>query len=324
MLSHLQSHALSFWHQVPLPSCIQASLPKFQSWYEFSSHEWVPTKGLPPPRAPPTPAGQNTSAELLLVTWNIDGSGSAPDARAVALIGSLQIASPDLICLQEVCESALATLLASPWMQTHWYSSEPNQGFKNTGQKFRSMTLVSKSCLQKYQISLGPLWRVPLPSRFQRDALCCDLLLQSSASQGKQQRTRLRLINVHLDSLPIQPSLRPKHLEIVAAYLRAAGSGVVAGDFNSVLPEDDIIIPSEGLIDAWMSLHPKMDGFTWGHEGDQPFPPARLDKIAMHRLEPSAISLLSATYTDKKDGNDLHPATTFSDHLGLLCVFEAC
>jgi len=42
------------------------------------------------------------------------------------------------------------------------------------------MTLVSGSRLTDPQnAALGPIWRVKYPSRFERDALCCDILLPS-------------------------------------------------------------------------------------------------------------------------------------------------
>lgn len=75
--------------------------------------------------------------------------------------------------------------------------------------------------------------------------------VQSSCLSLNQQKVhpRIRLINVHLDSLLVRPSLRPRRLQIVSSYLRAAGYGLVAGDFNSVLPEDDTLVNGSHLID---------------------------------------------------------------------------
>ena len=46
--------------------------------------------------------------------------------------------------------------------------------------------------------ALGPIWRVKYPSRFERDALCCDILLPSHGPAKNP--FRVRLANVHLDS----------------------------------------------------------------------------------------------------------------------------
>ena len=132
---------------------------------------------------------------------------------------------------------------------------------------------------------------------------------------------------MHLDSLPINPSLRPRQLAIIASYLRAAGHGLVAGDFNPVLPEDDALVGKNGLVDAWTELHPEDDGFTWGVDGDAPFPPSRLDKVAMVGLKASDIQVLppgkiELTGVLKHEGNnqdDQGLAVKWSDHSGLVC-----
>jgi tyrosyl-DNA phosphodiesterase 2 len=124
-------------------------------------------------------------------------------------------------------------------------------------------------------------------------------------------------VNVHLDSLPIHPSFRPEQLSIVAKYLETAGRGIVAGDFNPVLPEDEGILPDNGLIDSWTYLYPQEAGFTWGYLNDKPFPPSRLDKVAMLNVKPESMRILqmaSIMYEDK--------VLDFSDHLGLSCTFK--
>lgn len=60
------------------------------------------------------------------------------------------------------------------------------------------------------------------------------------------------------------PSLRPRQLAIITSYLRAAGHGLMAGDYNPVLPEDDALVGKNCLVDAWTELHPEDNGFTLG------------------------------------------------------------
>lgn len=134
--------------------------------------------------------------------------------------------------------------------------------------------------------SAGPIWRVKYPSRFSRDALCCDVLHQNA---------RIRLVNVHLDSLPIEPNQRPRQVEIAAKLIQQASVdyGLVAGDFNPVSAEDATVIPENGLVDAWEATHPGEDGFTWGLPGSgTPFPPGRFDKVAVVGLRPKNVDVI--------------------------------
>lgn len=173
--------------------------------------------------------------------------------------------------------------------------------FKRSGhtnwdkQAFASMMLMSRSrfcspsSAAKHIATIGPIWRVGYPSRFGRDVLCCDILLSSF---GKTQNvSRIRLINVHLDS-PVFPTLRPRQLSIIASYIRAAGYGSMAGDFSPVLPGDQMLISDNSVVDAWTELHPTEDGITWGLGGDTPFPPERMDKVALVGPKPCHIQVI--------------------------------
>lgn len=201
------------------------------------------------------------------------------------------------------------------------------------------MTLVSKTRFGSRRSSeigrfaLGPVWRVAFPSHFGRDVLFCDLFVPSSTDSAST--TRVRLANVHLDSLPIRPSHRPRQLSIVSSFLRSAGCGLVAGDFNPVLDEDAALVETKGLTDVWLAIRPEEPGYTWGADGKQRFPPNRMDRIAMLGLEARGIEILEArrvgelegrqdTRSDANtpDSEQTEPAAAFwSDHHGLLCSF---
>lgn len=380
VLSRSRNRVLGWWYDVPLPAFKANETPIFQSWHRFDpcSNGWVPFDWAHvtarEERGASEDIGLARDLRLDLVTWNVDATASAPEARISAIISHLQnsVSSADLIFLQEVSGPALSTLLAIPWLRDHWYSSEADT--TNWGsQSFATVTLVSKSRLgapgsAANKVALGPIWRVKYPSRFGRDALCCDILLPSPGPAQSRSRflsststmapitatsssvspqslshkylSRIRLINVHLDSLPILPSLRPLQLSTIASYLCAAGGGLVAGDFNSVLPEDDKLISANRLVDAWTELHPSEAGFTWGLDGNQPFPPNRLDKVAVVGLKAYDIQVIppgicmdtssqkreqQATAPlpkQKQEQRHDHDSTLFwSDHSGLSCSF---
>lgn len=343
--SRFRNRVLGWWHDVPLPALETNASPIFQSWHRFDSfsNRWVPFHWpheiTQEEHSASADVGPAQGSRLVLVTWNVDATASGSEARISAIISHLQNSVPlvDVIFLQEVSRPALTTLLAIPWLRDHWYSSETDTINWGT-QSFASMTLVSRLRLGDIgraadKVALGPIWRVKYPSRFERDALCCDVLLTSSGSLS-----RVRLINVHLDSLPIQPSLRPLQLSVVASYLRAAGRGLVAGDFNSVLPEDDTLISTNCLIDIWAELHPNEAGFTWGFDGKQPFPLNRLDKVAIVGLKAYDIQVIqpgmcvstssqereqqALLLKQEQEKRDDHSSMLWwSDHSGLLCSF---
>jgi len=273
---------------------------------------------------------------LNLVTWNVDYSSPLPVARFSAIVSRILGLTPavDIIFLQEVSPEALSSMFRNPTLRKGWVLSDPDRSLP-AGQPFTTVTLLSKARFRQENPTellkgeaLGPVWRVAYPSRYGRDALCCDIFIPTSPASPP---ARVRLINVHLDSLPVQPSRRPQQISIVADLLRSAGRGLIAGDFNPVLPEDDALIRDNGLVDGWVELHPEEPGFTWGNDGKQPFPPSRLDKIAVVGVELQSIEILDpgsiarsspdAAQTHGKE-HAVEESIPWSDHCGLRCSFK--
>ncbi|OBT77035.1 hypothetical protein VF21_02928 [Pseudogymnoascus sp. 05NY08] len=206
-----------------------------------------------------------------------------PQSRTSAILSHLSNLnpSPDIIFLQEVSRPSLEFLLGDERIRDAWFSSEMNS--KNWGgYSFATVTLLSKARFSG-SARIGPVWRVNFQSKFGRDALCCDIFLPTlgSASGEGEDEERVRLVNVHLDSLAVVPSCRPHQLATMASTLRSAERGLVAGDFNPVLPEDKTLVEENGLVDAWQELRDGEDGFTWGIDGKQAYPPNRMDKVAL-------------------------------------------
>ncbi|KAI4605612.1 hypothetical protein J4E83_010504 [Alternaria metachromatica] len=321
MLSQIRTHITSWWQQTPLPAA--AATPNFQKWYNCDQNRWMPFVGEKASR----PGAQHQWAgSFRLVSWNVNADAPLPKSRMSALLQVVKTTgAADVVLLQEVSREQLTALLEDTWIQRDWYMSDIDDSAFGT-QKFISITMVSRLWVITDGIQLGTIWRVAFPSRFGRDALCCDLILNSSSKQtsGKEP-TRVRLINVHLDSLPINPSMRPRQVFICASYLGAAGRGIIAGDFNCILPEDDDLVSNNGLADAWAELHPNDSGHTWGVYGEQSFPPNRLDKVALLNLHPSAMRILQTSEVRScggemsADAAESGSGAHFSDHLGLWC-----
>src|ERR1700683_5435735 len=107
-----------------------------------------------------------------------------------------------------------------------------------------SVTLVRRG---SPLFTAGSVYRIHYPSHMSRDALSCDLHIRRLSDVDTK---LIRIINVHLDSLPITPPLRPTQLSVCADHLRAACTGCVAGDFNAILPADARLAQALGLTDS--------------------------------------------------------------------------
>ncbi|CAG8192384.1 unnamed protein product [Penicillium salamii] len=324
-------------NETPLPSPDQGR-PIFQPWHSFDpAHaQWIPTRSSLP-GDPVQPVHEKDTSDLVLVTWNIDSGAERAKDRAAALITFITDIEPkvDIVFLQEVSRSALEQILSDDRVRQNWFSSEGGHSSWGT-RSFSTATLVSKTRFAshcdpgKSNSSLGPAWRVKYPSRYARDALFCDIFLSSpDESTPSSPITPTRLVNVHLDSLPIKPSFRPQQISILSAFLSAAGRGLVAGDFNPVLEEDANLVEDNGLTDVWKSLRPQDPGYTWGVDGTKRFPPARLDKVAVLGLKPTNIRVLEpqvleqpSSYIPSPEGFTSTDDVPWSDHHGLLCSFS--
>ncbi|KAJ6030660.1 uncharacterized protein N7446_000278 [Penicillium canescens] len=330
---------MSWMHETPLPST--EAYPNFQSWHHFDPVQqwvsWVPTRlNNTNPRSTNTENIQNIP-KLVLLTWNIDATSSQTQARVTEIITFITDLDPkvDVVFLQEVSKTALRQLLGDARVRESWLSSERDDTAWGK-QSFATVTLVSKARFASNaefgmnNAILGPIWRVKYPSHFDRDALCCDIFVPSPTKPESESKpssaTRIRLINVHLDSLPIQPSYRPRQISIVSSFLHAAGYGIVAGDFNPVLEEDATLIENSGLTDVWTSLRSKELGYTWGVDGEQPFPPNRLDKVAVLGLTPSSIRILQpgdlSNLETKSQQAEPSEDVPWSDHHAFLCTLN--
>jgi tyrosyl-DNA phosphodiesterase 2 len=94
-------------------------------------------------------------------------------------------------------------------------------------------------------------------------------------------------------------------MHVLAGLLRLPGrsGGIIAGDFNPILPEDHTLVDEYELVDPWVTLHGSTTGpgggATWGvgvqlEDGIQP---GRLGKVvvlacSLTRLKSSSLVIL--------------------------------
>lgn len=231
LFSSLHTSLLTWWQDVPLPSADLTGPPIFQSWHEFdaATQKWTPISATAsrPPRAddpaklPSDPDSTCSDPGLNLVTWNVDASTYLPGARISAIVSHILSLTPaaDVVFFQEVSRPALAALLETAQIRQAFFSTEADDASSwERAAPFANITLLSKSRFGYPRggsaaavdgLRIGPVWRVRFPSRFGRDALCCDVLLDSSGrsrlpstrEETAAPSSRIRLINVHLDLL---------------------------------------------------------------------------------------------------------------------------
>lgn len=337
----------------PLPPDMDDTHTLSLPWHIFDRVQdaWVVS---PPPdtvaqiAAPLPDAPLESGKDLTFVTWNVDAMAYEHEERFTALIDAAKEVDaegcPDIIFLQEVSGIGKRALAKSQFIRTNYFVAGLDWMLNNRGQQFYNATMISRRRFARGSCdvfpSLGAAWAVWYPSRYERYALCCDINAPPLVLNGTPET--VRLVNVHLDSLATRPSHRPRQMEIVSQMLHAhdVRGGIVAGDFNPVLPEDNTLVEDNDLADCWTQLRgdaTEFPGHTWGIDGTQRFPPTRLDKIAYWGVTPKTIEIIHpgtvvqeipTTYIDG-EGNDIprDPADEpgkipWSDHSGLVMTFS--
>ncbi len=243
--------------------------------------------------------------------------------------------SPDIIFLQEVTPNLCASLLDDARVRAAFLATEAEDQTSFEKVPFATMTLLSRARFASgldsrkegdgieggEKFMLGRVSRVTLPSKYERNALCVDIIPPTAPG------TVFRLINVHLDSLWDTLHYRAQQLEILANVLRepGCGGGIIAGDFNAISPEDDGLVNKNKLVDAWVALHGRADpdGATWGVgvERRDALGPGRLDKVAMMGLKVKEIEVLRPGLIEVPRPGEKPVEIPWSDHCGLRCTF---
>ncbi|KAI0001429.1 Endonuclease/exonuclease/phosphatase [Russula compacta] len=258
---------------------------------------------------------------LTLLTWNIDFMERNVTQRLTAALDYLQFHAfpnydggqppPCLILLQEIHISTFDTLLAHPWVQA-WFMVVPGSPADwPEDARYGTVTLVARSA------PLVAAGCVYFESWMQRNALVTDV----GVGGGEPHLRVLRVVNTHLESLPMGTQMRVAQMGVIANLLKKERTlgGIVCGDMNPIAPSDETLAEQNGLSDAWEHRRDKEeDGTTWGYQPKCKFPPRRFDKILY--TENDAI--------DIKDVRRMAVGLTMpggqwvSDHCGLICQVE--
>ena len=310
----------------------------FLSAFDDAARRWTALSLRRHTASIPKPANRRTVGKRLsLTSWNVHASPFKRIERSQLILDRiLRSKSSDIIFLQEVASDVRQSVLDDPRVRSRFLTEDAEDDAAFKGVPFATMTLLSNERFatpllaekndgsdgkgeedgegkRDSKMMLHSAFRMTLPSRYERDALCVNF--HDPATPGNV----LRLLNVHLDSLDAY-FRRAFQVHLLNGLLREGrcSGGVIAGDFNAIDPDDRTLVEKHALVDAWVKLYGQttgLDGATWGVgvELENGLKPGRLDKVVMLGLEPVDIEVLQPGRID--DG------TPWSDHCGLRCTF---
>ncbi|KAI1805656.1 Endonuclease/exonuclease/phosphatase [Daldinia bambusicola] len=303
--------------------------------YDPSTHAWTPVAEAKPSRKDHT---GSEITRLKLYSWNIDFMLPFAQARMAAalahlhdLTSKLPSSTAAVIFLQECVEEDLATIGGTEWVRNKFNRTDVD--WSNWQAYYGTTTLVDR------RLDVAACFRVHYAqTRMERDALFVDTVLSSSSSSGA--RKTVRLCNSHLESLALEPPLRPAQARLMATHMRAEGvhAGIAAGDFNAVQAFDRTLHVDNGLKDAYLEVsggkEDAEEGYTWGQQAATSlrgrFGCSRMDKVyftsgglRLHGFERFGRDVLVSGEEEGEKIRELgFEKAWITDHLGVTAEFE--
>jgi len=223
-------------------------------------------------------------SSIRIITWNVQYETPEPILRMRTVLNYLRTAvlqstpngtpEPCLILLQEVNRKAFVEIRQHRWVQEHFTIAPVSADKWPAGMLYGNVTLVSRS------IAVASASQLEFAmSQMGRTGVAVDVKLTGPAPASRS--VIIRVINTHLESLPMGAPARPQQMTLLTGLLKVNGieGGVIAGDMNPVSPSDVNLVPTLGLRDSWKRGDLDPNGFTWGYQPPERFPPTRMDKV---------------------------------------------
>ncbi|ETS76174.1 hypothetical protein PFICI_11561 [Pestalotiopsis fici W106-1] len=306
--------------------------------FDTTTSSWIPE----------TPSDQSILhdgiASIALYSWNIDFMLPFGEARMKAALDHLGglvkdlAATPSIapvIFLQECTPEDLVTISSFPWVRKRFILTDLDATYWATNHYGTTILLDNR-------LSLTSVFRVHyLQTRMDRDALFVDVAF------GTGSKTQIvRLCNTHLESLALDPPLRPAQMRIIAEYLHAKGihAALAAGDFNAIQPFDRTLHSDNNLKDGFLEYGGRDDsdeGYTWGQQAAtklrEQFGCSRMDKVyfcgPLNLLEFTRfgqdIQLPEGTSENSEESQKRNELVALgfdkpwvTDHIGILAKFK--
>lgn len=184
---------------------------------------------------------------------------SAALAHLEELTTQLPSTTAVAINLQECHPSDLINISQKKWVRERFFMTDLDTSAWASG-------LYGTTMLVDRRLGIASCFRVHYSAtQMERDALFVDITVPET-------RNKIRLGNTHLESLALDPPMRPSQMRLAAAHLHAEeelAGAIIAGDFNAIQPFDASLHADNNLKDAYLELGGQdggEDGFTWGQQ----------------------------------------------------------
>ncbi|KAM0493516.1 hypothetical protein ACHAP8_009147 [Fusarium lateritium] len=287
-------------------------------------------------------SGKVKVTKIAVYSWNIDFTLPHAESRMNAALKHLEELTRQhrlekdtavIVNLQECVLSDLNTIGEKDWIRQGFYRTDVDKSAWASG-TYGTTTLIDR------RLNISSCFRVHCSAtKMGRDALFIDVPLPS---KGR----KLRLCNTHLESLPLQPPLRPAQMRLIASHMHAddIADAVVTGDFNAIQPFDRTLHSDNNLKDAYLELGGEEGdgrgddngGYTWGQQASPGLRElhgcSRMDKVFFRG---DGLQLLQF----ERFGNDVEPDLDeqgvreeivsggferpwITDHLGVKALFR--
>ncbi|KAF3059745.1 hypothetical protein GL218_04427 [Daldinia childiae] len=301
--------------------------------HDRSKQAWAPAE--PRPLQKGDSGGGNGINRLRLYSWNIDFMLPFAKARMDAaldhldgLTSKLPSTTAAVIFLQECISEDLETIGEKEWVRDKFNVTDIDGS--NWQAHYGTTTLVDR------RLDITSCFRVHYAkTHMERDALIVETSLASSPSGTPK---TLRLCNSHLESLALEPPLRPAQVHALATHMRAPDvhGALAAGDFNAIQPFDRTLHADNGLKDAYLELGGSEDsdvGYTWGQQAAttirERFGCSRMDKVyftgglKVHGFERFGADVQVSGARERREIKKLgFEKPWVTDHLGVVAEFE--
>jgi endonuclease/exonuclease/phosphatase family metal-dependent hydrolase len=261
------------------------------------------------------------AAGLRVVTYNIQGM--RPDSnwqvRMYFIVQRLIELDPDIICLQEVCETlggggadnqarTIATALGSHFGQEYtWSFCQTHIGWDQFNE---GVGLVSRHPVLASACRQLPTGTFPRKVAWHR--------VQTPLGEVQVLSTHLEH-NDAQSAVRLQQAIQARNYALEKLAAHPGSVAILGGDFNATPQSAPVLAftaagPDSSFSDAWAGLHPSEDGFTMPAGA----PTARIDYLFSRggdqALSPDSCRLVfTATYDASH-----YP----SDHYGVLAVYD--
>lgn len=313
----------------------QAWQQSFYGWVK-NANEWQPLQSAK------ASYGKSKAMKIAVYSWNIDFMLPYGMSRMNAALKNLEEltrqhrSEEDTVVvanLQECVKSDLDIIGDQDWIRETFYRTDIDTANWASG-AYGTTTLIDR------RLDVSSCFRVHYSAtQMERDALFVDVMTAST-------NAKLRFCNTHLESLALEPPMRPAQMHTIASHMHAqdVASAIVTGDFNAIQPFDRTLHTDNNLKDAYLELGGQegdgkgddTGGYTWGQQAlpelRQLYGCSRMDKIFFCGDNLKLLDFKrfgDGVEPDEDDGEARKEILSIgfekpwvTDHLGVKALFE--